>query len=129
MKKKVSQPKVILRKKIMIADDDPAIVDSLTMMLEYGGYEVTSTLDGATILNTKSPLPDLLLLDIWMSGEDGKEICKTLKSKKKTKHFPIILLSASQDIEKAVKESGADGYIAKPFQMNDLFAMIEKYTS
>ena len=65
-------------KKIMIADDDPGIVDAVEMLLEFEGYEVTSTVDGTTVFDMKDELPDLLLLDIWMSGEDGRDICRKL---------------------------------------------------
>jgi DNA-binding response OmpR family regulator len=53
-------------KKILIADDDPSIVDALTLMLEFDDYEVLSTLDGSKVLEMQDDLPDLLLLDIWM---------------------------------------------------------------
>ena len=115
-------------KKIMIADDDPAIVDSLTMMLEFDGYEVCSTVDGATVRALHTELPDLLLLDIWMSGEDGKEICKKLKSQASTKHLPIILISASRDIEESARESGANAFITKPFEMDYLLATVKKFS-
>lgn len=111
----------------MVADDDPSIVDSLTMLLEFSGYTVTSTLDGAEVRNLETPLPDLLLLDIWMSGEDGVEICKKLKAQPETKHIPIILVSASKDIERSALEAGADNFIAKPFQMDDLLRMVETH--
>ncbi len=115
-------------KKIMIADDDPAIVDSLTMMLEFGGYEVCSTVDGAEVRALNKELPDLLLLDIWMSGEDGKEICKKLKSQDSTKHIPIIMISASRDIETSARESGANAFITKPFEMDNLLATVKKFS-
>ena len=53
-------------KKIMIADDDPGIVDAVEMMLKFEGYEVSSTVNGATVLDMQNEYPDLFLLDIWM---------------------------------------------------------------
>jgi DNA-binding response OmpR family regulator len=116
-------------KKIMIADDDPGIVDAVEMILEFEGYDVTSTLDGSTVLDMKDELPDLLLLDIWMSGEDGRDICKKLKQEPLTKNIPVIMISASRDIKESAMEAGADDFLAKPFEMNELLKKIEELTN
>jgi DNA-binding response OmpR family regulator len=115
-------------KKIMIADDDPGIVDAIEMLLEFEGYKVTSTVDGATVLDMKEDLPDLLLLDIWMSGEDGRDICKKLKQIASTKNIPVIMISASRDIKESAMAAGADDFLAKPFEMNDLLQKIRNFT-
>ncbi|MGI8419103.1 MAG: response regulator [Candidatus Levyibacteriota bacterium] len=114
-------------KKILVADDDPAIVESTMLILEEVGYQVDTTVDGATIYRIEKDFPDLLLLDIWMSGHDGREICKYLKKKELTKHIPIIMISASSDIAQSAKESGADDFIAKPYDMDFLLDKIAKY--
>lgn len=116
-----------MSKKIMVADDDPPIVDALKLMLELEGYEVVTTVDGATAQDMKEELPDLLLLDIWMSGMDGRDICKHLKSQDETKHIPIIMISASKDVQKSAQEAGADNFLAKPFEMDDLLAKVSKH--
>jgi DNA-binding response OmpR family regulator len=115
-------------KKIMIADDDPGIVDAVEMLLEFEGYRVTTTVDGSTVLDMKEELPDLLLLDIWMSGEDGRDICRQLKATAATKNIPVIMVSASRDIEESALAAGADDFLAKPFEMDELLAKIEKLT-
>ena len=116
-------------KKIMIADDDPGIVDAIELLLEFEGYQVSSTIDGSTVLDMKLELPDLLLLDIWMSGEDGRDICKKLKQSELTKNIPVIMVSASKDIKESAMAAGADDFLAKPFEMNDLLSKIKKLTS
>lgn len=116
-------------KKIMIADDDPGIVDAIELLLEFEGYEVSSTIDGSTVLDMKLELPDLLLLDIWMSGEDGRDICKKLKQTELTKNIPIIIISASKDIKESAMAAGADDFLAKPFNMYELLTKIKKLTS
>jgi DNA-binding response OmpR family regulator len=113
-------------KKIMIADDDPGIVDAVEIMLDFEGYEVSSTVNGATVLDMQSEFPDLLLLDIWMSGFDGRDICRELKQKKDTRDIPIIMISASRDIERSAYEAGADDFLAKPFEIDDLLGKIKK---
>ncbi|HEY4964047.1 MAG TPA: response regulator [Candidatus Saccharimonadales bacterium] len=118
-----------MKKKILVADDNPAILDALKIMLEEEGYEVETTIDGATAHDMNEPLPDLLLLDIWMSGVDGRDICKLIKDTSTTKHIPVIMVSASKDTEQIAKDCGADGFIAKPFQMEHLLAVVAKYAN
>ncbi len=112
-------------KKLMIADDDPGIVDFLSTLLEYEGYRVSSTLNGANLLKLENDLPDLLLLDIWMSGTDGRDICKQLKQRELTRKIPILMLSASKDIGDSALAAGADDFLAKPFEMEDLLYKIK----
>ncbi|MEE1945783.1 response regulator [Pedobacter sp. KR3-3] len=112
-------------KRVTLADDDPGILDAVGMMLEMEGYEVSTTLNGNTILNTESGLPDIYVLDIWMSGSDGRELCKKLKTNEKTKNIPVILISASNDLQKSAESAGADDFLAKPFEIDNLLSKIE----
>ncbi|MDB4904896.1 MAG: response regulator [Mucilaginibacter sp.] len=114
-------------KKILIADDDPGILDAIGIMLEFEGYEVKCTPNSAFLLTMESEFPDLLLLDIWMSGTDGRDVCKQLKQKASTRKIPIVMISASKDIERSAMEAGADDFLAKPFEMDDLLEKIGKY--
>ena len=116
-----------MKKRILVADDDPSICDSIKMMLELEGYEVDTTVDGETIYKMEKEFPDLLLLDIWMSGQDGRDICKYLKKEAHTKHIPIIMISASRDVKKSAAEAGADGFMEKPFEQEDLLEKIGKF--
>ena len=115
------------KKKILIADDDPAILDVLSLFLEDVGYEVETTDDGATIQQAQSDYPDLMMLDIWMSGWNGRDICIALKRQEATKHIPIILVSANRDTEKIAQEAGADDFLKKPFDLDNVLEMIERY--
>lgn len=115
-------------KKILIADDDEAIVDATSLMLEVSGYNVVHTLNGADVTAALAGRPDLLLLDIWMSGVDGRDICKQIKSDPAVKHIPVLMVSASRDIRESALESGADDFLAKPFDMKVLIDKIEKLT-
>ncbi len=116
-----------LIKKILVADDDPAIVDAIQFMLEEAGYSVESTVDAQKVEKMLNIQPGLLLLDIWMSGMDGRDICKALKSQDKTKNIPIIMISANKDTEKLSKLAGADDFISKPFEMQELLEKVERY--
>lgn len=117
------------KKKVLVADDDPAILEVITLILEDAGYDVKTTVNGQTEKFAQEYLPDLILLDIWMAGMDGRNICKGLKTKKSTKHIPVIMISANKDTEKIAREAGADGFLAKPFDMKDLLSKVAAYTS
>ena len=116
------------KKKILIAEDDTGILEAMQIMLEDAGYDVRATTNGSTVLDMKDDLPDLFLLDIWMSGIDGTTICKKLKSQDTTKHIPIIMCSANRETEKLTQACGANDFIAKPFEMEELLDKVEKYS-
>lgn len=116
------------KKRIIVADDDPAILEVITMMLEDEGYEVTSSVNGQTVEKVHGVMPDLILLDIWMSGMDGRDICKYLRTQKKTMHIPIVMISANRDAAAIALDAGATDFLAKPFEMNALLAIVEKYS-
>ncbi len=118
-----------MTKKILVADDDPAILDSIKLILEFEEYEVDTTVNGETIFKMEKEYPDLLLLDIWMSGQDGRDICKYLKNNPTTTHIPIIMISASREIMQSAKKAGADDFIAKPFQMKDLLHKVAMFVN
>lgn len=114
------------QKKILIADDDPAILEVLTLFLEGVGYEVETTSEGLTTQAFEHGYPDMLLLDIWMSGWNGRDICRSLKSQEETRHLPILLISANRETERIALEAGADDFIAKPFDLDKLLGKIER---
>lgn len=112
---------------ILVADDDSAILDATSMILEDEGYRVLTSSNGNTIAAFKKNPPDLLLLDIWMSGKDGREICKQLKNDQLTKNIPVIMISANRDTEKIAREVGAEDFITKPFDIDELLMKVDKY--
>lgn len=113
------------QKKILIADDDLAICESLQLMLQEDNYVVSTTQDGGMLSRLGKDMPDLILLDVWMSGHDGSHICRELKLREATKHIPVILMSARRDIAEIATAALADDYLAKPFSMRDLLAKVE----
>lgn len=117
------------RPKILIADDDDAIVDSITMMLEMMDYQVYSVTKGNDIPEALRQEPNLLLLDIWMSGIDGRDICRQIKSTPSTNSLPVLMISASRQIKQSALSCGADDFLAKPFEMSVLIEKIEALIS
>ena len=115
------------KKKVYIADDDPDILEVLTIILEDKGYHVTTSPDGKS-LNKLKDVPDLVLLDVRMSGSDGSEICRMLKSKTETASIPVVLISANRNLQEIAESCGADAVIPKPFDIKDIVNAAGKYT-
>jgi CheY-like chemotaxis protein len=114
-------------KYILIADDDESIVDSVRLLLEEFDYKVSTEMDGKALYKLRKPYPALILLDIWMSGVNGRDICLYLKKQKSTQNIPIIMLSANKDTAQIAKDAKADDFVTKPFDFETLQNKIEKY--
>ena len=114
-----------MNKKILVCDDDEGIVDLLESILVYEGYETFTELNSLNIFNRISEIsPDLLLLDLWMPVLSGDQIVKNLRNKSETLKLPIIIISASRDGSDVAEDVGADDYIAKPFDIDQLTAKV-----
>ena len=104
-------------KKIMIVDDDKDLLVVIKGFLKREGFNVsvtTSCNEGLEIL--LSFKPDLIFLDINVGSEDGREMCKKIKSMADHKHIPVIFISANDDALKTYRDYGAEGIIRKPLQ-------------
>ena len=114
-------------KRILVVDDHPDILEVVKMTLEIAGYEVSTSLTGACFQQLENDLPDLILLDVLLSGEDGYAICQRLKDDEKTRHIPVILLSAHTGLPETADGCGADDFLAKPFRIAIIRDMVKKY--
>jgi DNA-binding response OmpR family regulator len=113
--------------KILVADDKPAILDVLQQILEMDGYDVVAASEGARVLHMMhAEQPDLLLLDIWLPGCDGRDLCRQIKQQEPLWHIPVLLMSAHRDVQQMVAQAGADGALQKPFQMSTLLTTIAR---
>ncbi len=115
------------KKKILVADDDPGIVDAMQILLEDQGYNVLTTLNGENVPEMCAYKPDLIFLDIWMSGVDGNVICKQLKASDENKDIPVIMFSANRDTREIALECGANGFLAKPFEIKELMRLVHEH--
>jgi DNA-binding response OmpR family regulator len=118
---------LLMKKKILVADDDPGLQDIFKIILERAGYEVEIKEDGKDILRKKFRIPDLFLIDKLLSGMDGLAVCEFLKMFSQTKNIPVIMISASPDIGILSQKAGADDYIEKPFDIYHLLKVIERH--
>jgi len=112
--------------KILIVEDEPAMVAGLRDNFEFEGYDVISAADGvAGLERALRDSPDLVVLDVMMPKMSGLDVCKQLKMKKPS--LPVIMLTArGQEVDKVVGlELGADDYVTKPFSIRELLARIK----
>lgn len=115
-------------KLIAVVDDEPDIVELVTLHLNKAGYKVKSFNDGEGLFKfLKSSTPDLVILDLMLPDSDGNEICKYLKKEEKFSGIPVIMLTAkSEEMDKILGlELGADDYVTKPFSPRELVARVK----
>ena len=117
-------------KKILLIDDDPGVITVLQLLLKKKGYEVaTAAREEEAYQQAESFQPHLIVLDVLLSGVDGRIICKHLKNAERSKHIPIIMFSAHPGAQRNMEDFGADDFLPKPFESNKLLERIEAQLS
>jgi len=117
-----------MSKLIAVVDDEPDIVELVTLNLQKAGFKVKGFLDAEPFRRfLTTQLPDLIILDLMLPDTDGLEVCKYLKSNDKYAPIPIIMLTAkSEETDKVLGlELGADDYVTKPFSPRELVARVK----
>lgn len=117
------------QKKVLVVDDDKDIRELMHLILEMEGYAVTELDNGHDLLDAiRISHPDVVLLDVMLGDMDGRDICKLLKNDPGMQDIPIIIVSASHGQHTMhEKQCGADDYLAKPFDMNDLISHVRHF--
>ena len=115
-----------MSKKILAVDDDTEIVEIIKIILEDEGYEVSTLTNGRNVLNVISSFrPDLILLDVMLGGMDGREICKSIKSHAIFKYIPIVMISASHNLQSLLKLPGSpNDFLSKQFDIEHLVSKV-----
>lgn len=118
------------KKSIMVVDDDLDILEAISLMLEDAGYTVKTTNKGDFVehLDTHD-LPAMIILDMLLSGSDGRDIAQQLKAQEATKQIPIVMLSAHPKAEQEAQLSGADDFLSKPFEIDELLEKVARLTA
>ena len=117
-------------KKILVVDDDRALLKMLRIMLTKNNYKVKDLPSGHKLLEkVREFKPDLIVLDLMLPDVDGLDLCKQLKADKKLREIPVIMLTAkSTEMDKVLGlEVGAEDYVTKPFGVNELLARIRAH--
>ena len=110
------------KKTIIVVDDEPDIEFALTLMLEDAGYHVVAVSQGDDLIKRlrTERAPDLILLDMLLAGHDGREIVRGLKADPSTRSIPVLMMSAHPRAAQEAADVGADGFLAKPFDLDTL---------
>ncbi len=117
--------------RILIIDDDEDLLAVVRSLLFKKGFEVFISSNSENLIEeVKSTRPHLIILDVFLAGADGLEVCKRLKSSPYSRDIPVIIFSAYPRVgETAIYEFGASDFIAKPFEVNELVKKIHKVLS
>ena len=117
--------------KILVIEDDKDIRDSIVYILEQENFEVISSGDSGILKSVGTDKPDLILMDNWLtewkSDANGQELSRELKTNPATSHIPVIIISAVSNIRQIAEEGLADGYLKKPFDMEELISMVKGF--
>ncbi|MBU0572863.1 MAG: response regulator [Candidatus Margulisiibacteriota bacterium] len=124
------------KKKILLADDEPEVLDMLKIRLQPLGFDLLCAANGQEALDiAKKELPDIAVLDIMMPKMDGYDVCRNMKADKKTSHIPVIFLTVLGDPEEkeAGLEAGAEAFIQKPYEpsvfIEEIKKLLQKHSS
>ena len=118
----------LLRKKVLVADDNPETALSLSLILQDAGYQVKVSPSGKSIIEGNYSWVDLFILDKKMRDVDGLQICRHLRAQSATKDTPVVLIAAGRQGGNEALLAGANDYIEKPFHLHYLLNVVSKYT-
>lgn len=117
----------LLMPHILVVDDDPDLLELVTLVLKRSQYQVTALQDGTKVFPTIAEIkPDVILMDIYLGNADGRIICKELKSDDKFNTIPVILYSAGNITSQSITDAMADSFIVKPFNNTEILDKIQE---
>ena len=118
---------VVMKKHILVVDDEIGALKLIGIMLERGGFEVVEARDARAALEVLEGIaPDLIILDVMMPGMNGIDLCKVIRQRDATQKTPVLILSARGDAESIIQgiEAGANDYLPKPILHHDLVSKV-----
>lgn len=116
-----------MRKRILLLEDERGILELIQEILETEGYEVFAFGNYESVEDIIEFRPQLILLDVRLSNGYGHLLCQDLKANPKTARIPVILVSGADNLKKIAEDCGADNFLSKPFNMDDLIQMVKQY--
>lgn len=115
---------------ILVVEDDPNVARLIALVLERQGHTVEIVSDGRTALQRATEgKPALIFGDLTIRGMGGEALCTAIKSSEATRDIPFIVLSGDRDIAEKAAGCGADGYLGKPFEFDDLVRLVDTYAA
>ncbi len=115
-----------MKKTIVICDDDKIILEVIQIILGDDYNIITFNNEKDLFKSIDKISPSLIFLDVWIGESDGRKVIKTLKAKNNLNNVPVVLISALHDLEKISEESEANGYLKKPFIMEELTNLVNQ---
>lgn len=114
---------------ILVVEDNREVLNAIQSLLEFCGYhsKCVDSLSEETAEEVKSGNFDLIILDVMLSGSDGRTITRKFRSKKETRDIPILMISASPDLKSSALEAGANDFLPKPFGVKEFKQKVEQY--
>lgn len=115
-------------KKVFIFDDNLEILELCTIILEDAGYEIkTSSTSNDIIGQVTAYIPDIIFMDNWLPDVGGIDATRALKNHEELRHIPVIYFSANNDVKSLAEQAGADGYLSKPFDIEELEKIVSRH--
>jgi CheY-like chemotaxis protein len=113
---------------ILIVEDDPQVARLITLVLQRNGWQSEVVSDGQTALEwARQRRPAMIFADLTIRGMGGDELCSALKAQPETKEIPYVVVSGDRDIAEKARVCGADDYMGKPFEFDDLIRLVDRY--
>jgi len=113
---------------ILVVEDDPQVARLITLILKRGGEESEIVADGQSALRrVREMRPAVIIADLTLKGMAGDQLCTLLKGEPDTRAIPYIVVSGDPDIARKAQDCGADDYMGKPFEFEDLIRLVRKY--
>ena len=114
--------------RILVVEDDPQVARLISLVLQRSGHESDVVADGQSALATaRETKPAMIFADLTIKGMGGEALCSALKSHAETKDIPYVVVSGDRDIAEKARQCGADDYMGKPFEFEDLIRLVDKY--
>jgi two-component system response regulator MtrA len=113
---------------ILVVEDDPQVARLISLVLQRSGHTSKVVADGQSALDeARQEKPKMIFADLTIKGMGGEELCSALKSHAETRDIPYVVVSGDRDIAEKAKQCGADDYMGKPFEFEDLIRLVNKY--
>jgi len=113
---------------ILIVEDDPQVARLIALVLTRNGYQSDVVAEGQTALErAKEKKPSMIFANLTIKGMGGEALCSALKRQPETKDIPFVVVSGDRDIAEKARMCGADDYMGKPFEFEDLIRLVNKH--
>lgn len=113
--------------KIVVIEDNPDIIDVVDCILSGNGHEMIPCQDGSIANRLDQINPDLIFIDEFLPVKRGSDICRHIKANPSLRHLPVVLISTVPNLDKIARQSGADDYLEKPFELTEFIALTNRF--